>query len=85
MGGGHPPLPTGSVGGLVRLHHRQDGERYRLSDEWERDDLVLWQKYTHGVNTIAAMEAAMEIAAAEAKAAKAKVAEAAAEKEGEGE
>jgi Catalase-related immune-responsive len=40
VGGGHPPLPTGSVGGLVRLHHRTGRRARRLSDEWERDDLV---------------------------------------------
>lgn len=75
------------VGNMFQVHKRYaDGTALVEADVVVFDELTqLWQKYTHGVNTIAAMEAAMEIAAAEAKAAKAKVAEAAAEKEGEGE
>ena len=74
------------VGDMFQVHKRYaDGTALVEADVVVFDELIqLWQKYTHGVNTIVAMEAAMEIAAAEAKVAKAKVVEAAVEKEGEG-
>lgn len=75
------------AGDMFQVHKRYaDGTALVEADVVVFDELIqLWQKYLHGENTLAAMEAAMEIAAAEAKAAKAKAAEAAVEKKGEGE